>query len=63
MAFVRHHSHATGLFSMMKLSNLEVTAVSSSLAVLSWVLLRTNKTSIHEELMSVSGRSPKRAMT
>ncbi|MBX9035156.1 LuxR C-terminal-related transcriptional regulator [Gordonibacter massiliensis (ex Traore et al. 2017)] len=55
---------ATGLFSMMKLSNLEATAVSSSLAVLSWVLLRTNKTSIHEELMSVSGaESRKRAMT
>ena len=55
---------ATGLFSMMKLSNFEATAVSSSLAVLSWILLRTNKTDVHEELMSVSGaESRKRAMT
>lgn len=55
---------ATGLVSMMPLESLEVTVLDCCLAFLSWMILRINKTKIHEELMSVSGaESRKRAMT
>ena len=55
---------ATGLVSMMPLDGLEVATLDCCLALLSWALLRINKTKAHEELMSVSGaESRKRAMT